>query len=144
MKYRGRKMRMKVQPERIGEAGDRLRESSRKLRRAEEELYAAASLLRKFSEMEECLTVLRHVEDDLSEEMIRTLRMCTASKEIALIYRHTEEGTTEKIAEAKRKVFLHGFITRRVPEIVVGPPGGPDWQRDMIHFTIEHLKTVKP
>ncbi len=96
-------MRMKITPDAMQAAIDRLRHTLMRLRAVRDELRMTISIMRLMSPLDTNTAELRHLERRLEriEDMIKTLM--ETLRELMLIYRHYER---ENVRKTSRRVYI--------------------------------------
>ena len=95
-------MHIEINSEKANNASMRLLDLSRTVRRSRECVEDARRQLRQLSDLDECRSALQRQEEDLALLTARIVNLSNALREIAEVYRLTEERSAEDLEDVRR------------------------------------------
>ena len=119
-------MHIEINSEKANNASMRLLDLSRTVRRSRECVEDARRQLRQLSDLDECRSALQRQEEDLALLTARIVNLSNALREIAEVYRLTEERSAEDLEDVRRP-------RQDVGEMVIY------WVSDDVHRRIQKI-----
>ncbi len=120
-------MHIEINSEKANNASMRLLDLSRTVRRSRECVEDARRQLRQLSDLDECRSALQRQEEDLALLTARIVNLSNALREIAEVYRLTEERSAEDLEDVRRprqdvgEMVIYGVsddVHRRIQKIL--------------------------
>ena len=120
-------MHIEINSEKANNASMRLLDLSRTVRRSRECVEDARRQLRQLSDLDECRSALQRQEEDLALLTARIVDLSNALREIAEVYRLTEERSAEDLEDVRRprqdvgEMVIYGVsddVHRRIQKIL--------------------------